>query len=310
MACTTYNLDCSFAQEYLDDSFKYEKGHIYREEYHHGCQNSDYECCIKPNPEVKSISAVGKWGHEFGYWCLIDNDEEPACWSMKEGYPCCEKEKTKFSYYNGKPYGVENGEWCGITELQINYYNSQNENAPPVRTTTTTTTTTKKSTTTTTTTTTKKSTTTITTTTTKKPTTTPEKIVPTREGECWSLEEGYPCCEKATTEIKYTSKNGKQYGVEHGDWCGITELQLDYLTCWSSQYGYPCCEKEKTKIRYTSETGEQFGVEHSEWCGITDLQLDYIAANKIVGPIRKAILVVKKKVPLLKLVMMMVDHGV
>jgi len=291
-ACSTYDIDCSYAQEYLND-FEYKKEHIYREEFHHGCHDSDYECCIKPNPEVKSITEVGQWGREFGYWCLIDNDEDPACWSLKEGYPCCEKESTKFSYYNGRPYGVENGGWCGVTELQINYYNSQNNNSSiiPVRTASTATikTTTSIAISTTTTSTTTTSTTetnnsieiTISTETTNTIETTNiiEVLIPTNTVECWSLKEGYPCCEKIKTEIKSVSKDGeRQYGVENGQWCGITSLQLDYIAknkdCWSFPEGYPCCENKDTPVSSQDKQGRPWGVENKEWCGITDIQLN------------------------------------
>ncbi|OUM63081.1 Non-catalytic module family DOC2, partial [Piromyces sp. E2] len=44
------------------------------------------------------------------------------CWATRYGYPCCKNRDTELIYYSktaGKYYGVENDEWCGITDLQI-----------------------------------------------------------------------------------------------------------------------------------------------------------------------------------------------
>jgi len=125
--CKIFDMDCSYAKEYLDD-FDYTPELIVREERHDGCNHSDYECCVLPHTEVKAIDGTGKWGIEFNNWCVIDesknnsnnnkqNDEN--CWSLSEGYPCCTEENPKVEYISksrGVKYGIENGDWCGIIE--------------------------------------------------------------------------------------------------------------------------------------------------------------------------------------------------
>jgi len=122
---------------------------------------------------------------------------EEVCWSLAEGYPCCQKETTKVAYITekrGAKFGVENGDWCGITELQENYIAAH----PTTETAT-------------------------------KTKTVQATSMDSSNG-CWSLEEGYPCCEKETTIIAYiTEGRGAKFGVENGDWCGITELQENYM---------------------------------------------------------------------------------
>jgi len=205
-ACKTFDLDCSYAKEYLDD-FEYTPVDISREEKHDGCNNADYECCVLPHTEVAAVDGTGKWGIEFNIWCVFDeknnnqvNDEN--CWSLSEGYPCCKNKNTVVRYVSqsrGVKYGVENGDWCGIIEDTV------------VSTTITSTITTTSATTTT------ANTTTITITTTAI-------NAPTSTQECWSLSEGYPCCQDKNAEVRYVSKSrGVKYGVENGDWCGIIE---------------------------------------------------------------------------------------
>jgi hypothetical protein len=79
--------------------------------------------------------------------------------------------------------------------------------------------------------------------------------------KCWSLAEGYPCCEKKGTKVRHVSKNGNEWGVEHGDWCGITDLQR------CPDYGkYECCKS--CKVKHISKSGNTWGVEDGKWCSI------------------------------------------
>jgi len=191
----------------------------------------------------------------FGTLALAEEEE---CWSLAEGYPCCEKETTKIAYvteHRGALFGVENGDWCGIVDLQLDYMAAH-------------------------------------------PTTSAEKTSTTKTvlatsmdstDGCWSLVEGYPCCTIKTTKTKYTSDTRNvEYGIEDGQWCGITELQLKYrkymeaVNCWSLiSDGNPCCEKETTTVVYVTEgRGAKFGLENGDWCGITELQENYMAAQE------------------------------
>ncbi|OUM65082.1 carbohydrate-binding module family 18 [Piromyces sp. E2] len=109
-ACKTFNLDCSYAKEFLDFD-DYDPVLITREERHDGCNKTDNECCVLPNTEVIEVDGTGKWGVEFNSWCLID-----------ERYPCCSSKNPKVEYVSqsrGVKYGIENGEWCGIIEDSV-----------------------------------------------------------------------------------------------------------------------------------------------------------------------------------------------
>lgn len=269
-ACSSFNLDCSYADEFLD-GFTYTPDLVIHEEHNSGCKNSDYECCVFPHPAVKMKDEVGEWGIENNHWCLIVSNEETeaissvidTCWSLSEGYPCCKQEDTAITYTSKTreaQYGVENGDWCGITDLQLDYIKRKNAE-------------------------------------TTNPAEGPAAVTnsTTVDSECWSLAENIPCCVNERTSVAYVSKDGsKKYGVENKDWCGITELQENYIEslrialnqpedCWSLQEGYPCCVKETTPVKYITEGRKvKFGVENGDWCGITDLQLNYIAAHENV----------------------------
>ncbi|ORX54310.1 hypothetical protein BCR36DRAFT_253733, partial [Piromyces finnis] len=44
------------------------------------------------------------------------------CWSTSLGYPCCQSKDTTISLTEsgtGNQYGIENGRFCGITDLQL-----------------------------------------------------------------------------------------------------------------------------------------------------------------------------------------------
>jgi len=78
---------------------------------------------------------------------------------------------------------------------------------------------------------------------------------------CWSEEQGYPCCTKPSTQIKYVDKKTKEeWGVEKGEWCGITDLQH----CPAFSQGYSCCAS--CTVRYTDSL--KWGVENGKWCSI------------------------------------------
>jgi len=104
--------------------------------------------------------------------------------------------------------------------------------------------------------------------------------------KCFSEPE-YPCCSSCSIGVSYDEGNGKLWGVENSNWCGIPEKCVKTTstttakvstsastsktpaptnTCWSDSLGYPCC-KETTKVYTTDESGS-WGVENGQWCGI------------------------------------------
>jgi len=120
-ACERYRINCSYAQEYLNEVDYYTETITY-EEKKGGCRNSGYSCC-SPGTRMITVDAIGKWGVENNEWCIIEDEPEEECWSLAYGYPCCKNKDTKVDYIStstGKNlyYGVENQEWCGLTEVQ------------------------------------------------------------------------------------------------------------------------------------------------------------------------------------------------
>jgi len=119
-ACSNYNIDCSYAKEYLSDDYKYTTDTILYEQKNGGCLGTSYDCCKVP-ATVDTIDDVGYWGIQDGNWCIIDMSEG-QCWSESLGYPCCQNKDTKVTYHSksiNKDYGSENGEWCGINDIQL-----------------------------------------------------------------------------------------------------------------------------------------------------------------------------------------------
>ncbi|ORX47119.1 coth-domain-containing protein [Piromyces finnis] len=119
-ACSHYNIDCSYAKEYLDDSFKYTTDTVLYEQRNGGCAGTSYNCCKIP-ANVDTVDDVGYWAIQNGQWCFIDMTEG-QCWSENIGYPCCQNKDTKVTYHSkslNKDYGTENGEWCGINDIQL-----------------------------------------------------------------------------------------------------------------------------------------------------------------------------------------------
>ena len=79
--------------------------------------------------------------------------------------------------------------------------------------------------------------------------------------DCVVASQGYACCSPNNTQVIYQDENG-DWGVENGDWCGITKKQ-----CWSEPLGYPCCSS-CSQVVYTDNDGN-WGVENDEWCGLS-----------------------------------------
>jgi len=126
--CKTYNFDCSYADEILSlpEYTNYEIPVNRREAHDTGCNGTSYSCCIFNDTPVLVTDSTGRWGIEGDKWCLMNEEvkkeeEEEECWSEKQGYPCCTKETTKIKYTDKKTneqWGIENNNWCGITDLQ------------------------------------------------------------------------------------------------------------------------------------------------------------------------------------------------
>ncbi|KAG4107915.1 hypothetical protein H8356DRAFT_973503 [Neocallimastix lanati (nom. inval.)] len=56
----------------------------------------------------------------------------------------------------------------------------------------------------------------------------------TNDGECWSLAEGYPCCQHAT-KVENIDEQGRKWSVENDDWCGIIEQEVPQSAAVSLQ---------------------------------------------------------------------------
>jgi len=82
--------------------------------------------------------------------------------------------------------------------------------------------------------------------------------------KCLAELTGYPCCSSGNTQVYYTDENG-DWGVENGDWCGITKFSSNG-SCWSSKLGYPCCQTTCTVVEKDSDGS--WGIESNNWCGI------------------------------------------
>jgi len=87
--------------------------------------------------------------------------------------------------------------------------------------------------------------------------------------DCWSDVLGYSCCKGCT--VYYTDKDGN-WGVEHGQWCGIKESVCEANAASGQCYGattrkYPCCKE--CKVVLTDKNG-RWGVENNSWCSISD----------------------------------------
>jgi hypothetical protein len=85
--------------------------------------------------------------------------------------------------------------------------------------------------------------------------------------ECWSLKDGYPCCKTTFTVIE-VDENGKKWGFENNNWCGINGSNTSDSQCWATKYDYPCCKKT-TEVIEKDEHGK-WGFENNDWCGIVD----------------------------------------
>ena len=145
-ACKIYDLDCSFAKEYLEGgSFTYE---INQEYENPGLNPSDM---VPPQPEPTETEAPttetqtpvescwsdvlgypccestcvaieedddGSWSWENNHWCGINSEkcqqDIKKCWSLAHGYPCCQKSTTVYEKDENGSWGYEDHHWCGI----------------------------------------------------------------------------------------------------------------------------------------------------------------------------------------------------
>eukprot|EP00833_Pecoramyces_ruminatium_P000204 jgi/Orpsp1_1/1174236/evm.model.c7180000049372.1 len=81
---------------------------------------------------------------------------------------------------------------------------------------------------------------------------------------CWSEPE-FPCC-KTSCEVYYTDDH--KWGVENGEWCGITDdcvAPSDKSESCLSAGSYKCCDGCNI---ISEEDGDYWGVENDEWCSI------------------------------------------
>jgi len=80
-----------------------------------------------------------------------------------------------------------------------------------------------------------------------------------KNGSCWSEMYGYPCCDKCN--VLYV-ENGEKWGMENGDWCGISEACETKNEYCEKNEDYPCCQY--CDVVYVDETG-RYGFE-GDWC--------------------------------------------
>ncbi|OUM70580.1 carbohydrate esterase family 1 protein [Piromyces sp. E2] len=202
------------------------------------------------------------------------------CFSEAYDYPCCDPSNTYVVYVdNAGKWGIENNDWCGISEENIPSPAENTEcwaekfDYPCCKKTTT-------------------------------------KILNIdsngywgiEDGEwcglpdgtvyeknpylCWSAIYGTKCCENEDTPVSYTDEFGT-YGYENGELCGIEPASSSTTTttttsttttstatesgepyCWAEALGYPCCSSNK--FEQVDDTS-RWGFIHGEWCGIVDI---------------------------------------
>ncbi|KAL6592100.1 Metallo-dependent phosphatase [Neocallimastix californiae] len=200
--------------------------------------STDNECvfarnnipCCKPGTKIEEIDEEGKrgianakYGINYGLICGIDETEKDTittiiptsttpiptstetpttCWSEPLGYPCCTGIiETEYTDKDGE-WGLQNGDWCGITDENKKKCWSEPLGYPCctgiIKTEYT------------------------------------DKdgewglqngdwcgITDENKKKCWSEPLGYPCC-TGNTKTEYTDKDG-EWGLQNGDWCGINE---------------------------------------------------------------------------------------
>jgi endoglucanase len=98
----------------------------------------DYPCCSKCDIEVAFNEGEHKlWGIENSNWCGIpescsetstktttstttkaatSTSPTNECWSLKLGYSCCKESTKVYTTDESGSWGVENGQWCGISK--------------------------------------------------------------------------------------------------------------------------------------------------------------------------------------------------
>ncbi|OUM58544.1 Non-catalytic module family DOC2, partial [Piromyces sp. E2] len=80
---------------------------------------------------------------------------------------------------------------------------------------------------------------------------------------CWSIKEGYKCCNPGTP-VSLVDSKGK-WGFVNNEWCGIVET-VDNGSCWAEAQGFKCCENTCDSIY--QDGNNNWAVENGEWCGI------------------------------------------
>ena len=100
------------------------------------------------------------------------------------------------------------------------------------------------------------------------------KYIEKSNDQCWSLSQGYSCCEDVDSTLVYFDwVTGDEWGVENNNWCGITQIQHDHKRQCKVDKEYTCCDDERTPI--INIDNEEWGMENGDWCGITDKQRNY-----------------------------------
>lgn len=95
------------------------------------CSFNGYKCCSNINAEVQYHDKDGDWSIENNEWCIIKKDEKNekekeeeeentpklirTCKAEEIGYSCCKKQKEVIYTDDLGEWGIENGDWCGIS---------------------------------------------------------------------------------------------------------------------------------------------------------------------------------------------------
>jgi len=77
------------------------------------CSVNGYKCCSNSNAKVMYTDDDGDWSIENNEWCIIKQQEQPSCFSIALGFPCCQGNKVEYVDNDGQ-WGIENNQWCGI----------------------------------------------------------------------------------------------------------------------------------------------------------------------------------------------------
>jgi len=98
---------------------------------------------------------------------------------------------------------------------------------------------------------------------------------------CFSKSLGFPCCSSKNKDIYFTDEKGN-WGIENGEWCGISAAIKNNASCFSSALGIPCCSSKNAEIYYSDIKGN-WGIENGDWCGISAAKVNNSCFSVALG---------------------------